>query len=146
MNPPPLPPHLPPPLPGQSDQNPRRALTGGRIAGLIFAGIMALAAAIRSGNLTFLPLFLSITIVPLFWLDRLINGLRRGVISSRIRTGSRTTSLVSFTFTGPPDIYHRKHMPIRFWLTWLVEGVLFLCITPFFWVVIIGPIIEGGPH
>ncbi len=140
------PPILPPRLSEQTDsaKAPQRRLTRGRIIGLIFALLLSLVAAIRADYFTALPLFFVAIILPLMWLERLVNGLRRGVITSRIRTGSRTTMDVGFTWTGKPDIYLRKKTPFRFWMTWLIECALWLFITPFSWVITIGTIIEGG--
>jgi len=142
MSTPPLSPHLP----EQTDQEPQLQLTRGKIVTLMFAVIVAILAAMRSGSLTLLPMLIGATVLPLWWLSRLVDGLRRGVITSRIRTGSRTPQLIAFAITGRPDVYHRKSTPFRFWMTWLIEGALILFITPFFWVIVLGPIIEGGPR
>ncbi|MGJ8653073.1 MAG: hypothetical protein ACSHX8_07350 [Opitutaceae bacterium] len=120
-------------------------LTRGKIVILIVGVIVAFIAAMRSGSLTLLPFMIGTTLLPLLWLARLVDCVRRGVITNRIRTGSRTTRLIAFTVTGPPDIYYRQLTPFRFWMTWLIEVALFIFITPFFWVIVLGPIIEGGP-
>lgn len=138
------PPPLPPDLPEQSVKAPRRGLTGEWIWGLIIATVLALTAAIRIDSLISLPLLFGATLVPLLWLNRLVGGLRRGVITSRIRTGSRTTQLIAFNFSGPPDYFYRKKTPISFWMAWLFEGMLFLFVSPIFLVMVVGPIIEGG--
>lgn len=102
-------------------------------------------AAVRSGGLLAMPLYIGFTLVPLLWIRRLWRAVRLGVITCRIRTGSRTTMMIGFTISGKPDIFHRKSQPVRFWAAWVIEIGLFLFITAFFWVVAFGTIIEGGP-
>lgn len=138
---------LPPRLSGESkpETKPQRKLSGGQVVGIVFAVVVSLVAVNRSGHMSAFPLFLASTLLPLLWLNRLVNAVRHGVITNRIRTGSRTSGQFFFTLSGDPDIYHRQKMPFRFWMTWLAEGAFWIFITPFFWVIVFGTILEGSP-
>lgn len=141
-----IPPPLPSPQPTPPELPSKSWFTAGKITALIVAVIVGGAAAVRSGGLMALPLFIGATFLPLWWLTRLIGGLQAGVITSRIRTGSRTPQLISFSLSRPPDVYHRKTAPFRFWMTWLIEATLWVFIAPFFLVIVVGVILEGGPQ
>ena len=98
------------------------------------------------GGVAALPLLSGTTFLPLWWLTRLIGGLKQGIITSRIRTGSRTAQLISYSRAGPPDGYPRKAAPGRVWMAWLIEVALFVFIAPFFLVIVVGVMLEGGPE
>lgn len=140
----------PPPLPSSKSAPPARPpkswFTGGKITAIIVAVVVGILAAVRSGGVAALPLFIGTTFLPLWWLARLIGGLKQGIITSRIRTGSRTAQLISYSLAGPPDVYHRKTTPGRFWMAWWIEVALFIFIAPFFLVIVVGVMLEGGPE
>ena len=119
-------------------------LTRGRVLGAVAIGGLSFAAALRAGHLATLPFFVASAVVPVLWGARLLSALRSGVISSRIRTGSRTTSAIRFSFSEA-DLWRRSATPVRYWLVFAFEALLFAALSALLLVPLAGALVEGGP-
>ena len=131
------PPPLPNALQGLSADK-RQSNTRKLIPFIILVLTISTVACLWDGSLLLLPLHVAPTALFLGWLIRFKRALTTGIITSRIRTEPRTTSLVRFSFTHY-DEYNRGTRPFQFWMTFLIEIGLFIFISPFLVVLIIAP-------
>ena len=113
---------------------------------VILLGVVAVAfvASQRFGSLAVMPIMLVGMVIPVLWLFRLMGAISTGVITSRLDRDQPGDGSWHFSLSSS-EVLDRSETPIRFWAVFLREAVLFMVISAFLLVPVIGTIVEGPP-